>query len=279
VLPFTVAEEAGIWLSSDQHIGASNVDYELIRDELAEAGRNGDRINLNGDVFDCILPKDHRRFRPDTLHPHLQGRSDVLDAALEMAEDIYGPYAELIDMIGLGNHESAVEKYHATDMIARLARRLNQRGGKVSYGGYTGFIDYRFRAKGGRASRYIVYYHHGSGGSAPATKGITGFGRRMWVDSDVIWLGHQHNKLVDGTTLKMSCPREGDDPIMRKQVGIMTGGYMNSYEGQTQADVRSGGRRGHYAEDAGLPPQAKGGARLTIKFDRRCGIKSARVTM
>jgi len=258
-------------------MGASNTDHDAIAAELKEAHTNGDRINVNGDVFDCILPKDHKRFNPDVLHPHLQGRRDVLDAALEMAVDIYGPYADQIDVVGIGNHESAVEKYHSTDMIARFIRHLNRKGGKVKYGGYGGFIDYRMKRKN-HGVRLVIYYHHGGGGSAPVTKGMIDFNRKgTWVDSDVVWLGHKHNKIVDTTPLRMRCPKDGDQAIFDQQVFVMTGGYMDNYSGQTHEDVMAHGRRAPYASDWGLAPQAKGGVRLLVKCHHQSGIESIRV--
>jgi hypothetical protein len=275
ILPYTVGQPVGITLISDIHIGAANIDYAALEYDLVTAKEAGDRILINGDIFDAILPKDHKRYRPDALDERLQRRADVLDGALDLATDYLAPYAKQIDMVGLGNHESAVEKYHATDMIARLIRRLNRSGGTVQYGGYTGFIDYRFRAdRSNTKNRFIIYYHHGSGGQSPVTKGMIDFNRKAaWVDSDIVWMGHKHNKLVDATPMRMRCPKEGDTPTLDHQVFIMTGGYMDAYGGQTSESAMKEGRRTNYSSDWGLPPQAKGGIRLLVKFHRKTGIE------
>jgi len=271
------SEPFRLHLMSDLHIGAANVDYDLIAREIAAAKASGARVAINGDVFDAILPKDHRRFKPDCLHPLIQGRPDILDAAIEMASDIFSPIKEQIDVIGMGNHESAVEKYHSTDLIARLIRRL---GGAAQYGGYEGYIVYRIRKKSPRTkscAALIVYYHHGGGGAAPVTKGMIDFARKgVWVDSDVVWLGHKHNRIVDSTPLRMRCPHIGDEPVYDKQVFIMTGGYMVRGT-QTSAEVMDGGRRSSYAEDAGLAPQATGGVELLVKVDNSHGVRDIRV--
>jgi hypothetical protein len=277
-LPYSIAKPSGFTLMSDCHVGGATTDHDAITADLKEARESGNRINLNGDIFDCILPKDVKRFRPDAVHPDLHGRSDVLDAQLEMGEQIFGPFAKYIDVIGMGNHESAVEKYHATDMVARLVRRLNKRGGDVKYGGYTGFIDYRFRRKGNNSVRLVIYYHHGGGGSSPVTKGMIDFNRKaVWVDSDVVWLGHKHNKITDTTPLRMRCPIHGDEAAFNQQVFVMTGGYIDPYKTQTHDNVMEHGRKANYSSDAGLGPQAKGGAQVFVKWRGGSGIERIRV--
>ncbi len=97
--------EVGITLMSDLHLGAAHVDYKRIERDLREAKAAGDRILINGDVFDFILPSDHKRFSPDALHSRLRGRRDILNACLEWGTEFLAPYADQIDMIGIGNHE------------------------------------------------------------------------------------------------------------------------------------------------------------------------------
>lgn len=273
-LPFSVAKPSGIWFGADFHIGAFNVDYEWLANDLEEARENGDRICIFGDVFDCILPKDHKRFKPESLHPRVRQSSTVLDETLDWAEEIISPYADSIDVIGLGNHESAVEKYHGTDMIARLIRRLQRHvtveGHTIRYGGYTGFVDYRFKKanKNRNTRRVVIYYHHGGGGAAPVTKGMIDFSRKAsFINADIVVLGHKHNKISDVGAMRLSCPMTGDTPITKQQVFVMTGAYMDTYcKG-----------RGGYASDFGLAPQSKGGARVLVHFERNNGIKRLQV--
>jgi hypothetical protein len=89
------AAEGGFRLMSDLHIGASRVNYRLIKEELADALANGDRVLLNGDVFDLILAADKKRFDPDVLHPKLHGRRDIVDSAIPARETatkrLFGP--------------------------------------------------------------------------------------------------------------------------------------------------------------------------------------------
>lgn len=266
-------DPAGITLISDLHIGAHNVNYDAIYADLKDAADNGDRILINGDVLDLILPSDSKRYSPDALHPRLHGRRDVLSAGVEMAAEILSPYANQIDMIGLGNHEDAVTKYHSVDPIMMLIDKLRvdcKDGHEIAYGGYTGFVDYRISFPGTGGKRMVIYYHHGSGGASPVTKGIIDFDRKAsWVDSDVVWLGHKHNRISDSTPQRMRCPMEGDAPVFDQQVMVMTGGYMSTYYGQSQEDVLKNGRKTSYAAAWGLAPQSPGGSRLLISCHGR----------
>lgn len=271
----------GFTLLSDLHIGAAHVDYSIIRRELATAGERGDRILVNGDVFDLILTGDKKRFTGDVLHPRLQGRQDLVNAAVEMAVELLSPYAPQIDMIGLGNHETAVSKYHSVDVLSILIHELQKtipRRTKhtIHYGGYTGFIDYRSRWAGpqqtkerhgiANSQRLVIYYHHGAGGSAPVTKGMIDFNRRdTFIDADVLWLGHKHNRW-NAHALKLSCPIIGSGPKVKDVRHIMTGAYFQTYAGQSQSSIRRHGRRSNYAADAGMAPQGMGGARLELHF-------------
>lgn len=274
-LEYRQAEPIGLTLMSDLHIGARNCEQARIKRDLERARENGDRININGDVFDAIIPSDRKRFRQTALDEFLLGRDDILDAAVEMAvsEEYLGPYAKLIDSISIGNHELVVEKIHATDLIARLVRRLNRMGGEVEYAGTIGYVQYLFRLHGkGRA--FDIFHYHGRGGDAPITKGMIDFSRlATWVDADVLWIGHKHNKLANTDPMRIRCPLQGDEPVERQQVYVMTGGYLRPVEGQTSKDALINGRKAEYSSDWGLRPQARGGARLLVKIGNR-GIEN-----
>lgn len=268
----------GFTMMSDLHIGAVNVDYALIKKELEEARKARDRININGDIFDFILPGDRKRYTADVLHPRLMNAGkDIIGAAIKWGVELLGPYADLIDMIGCGNHETSIDKYHSFDPISDLIEKLQPlRTNKehiIHHGGYSGFIDYRLRRKtgdsqngkhGSGACRLVIFYHHGWGGSAPVTKGMIDFNRKdTYVDSDVIWMGHKHNRFTSHVR-KLSCPISGEGPAVRECRHIMTGSYSDTYIGQTQKSVWKHGRRASWAADCGFAPQGKGGARLLV---------------
>src|SRR5437867_3722798 len=74
--------EVGLSLLSDVHLGARNCDEGLFLQDLEEAAARRDRLLINGDLWDLILPGDSKRFKPSVLATWLRGRDDVIDAAV-----------------------------------------------------------------------------------------------------------------------------------------------------------------------------------------------------
>jgi len=275
-------------LMSDLHFGARNVDTGAIREDLEEGALKGDRILINGDVFDMILPSDRKRYRPEALAQWLQGRSDMLNTAIAWAAEFLDPFKEYIDMIGIGNHEEAVEKHHSYDPVQALIYELNKAGAEIKYGGISGFFVYRILDSGAKSKterqaqrwRYVVYYHHGAAGSSPVTKGMIDFNRmETWVDSDLIWIGHKHNRIMDGTTVRVGVTQRGN-LYKRPFRAVMTGGYMDTLEVEDSGKLLAGKpRQSGYAESKCLPPQDKGGCRVEVGLARAGHIGKVRVIM
>lgn len=261
-------DDVGVALVSDLHIGAPQVDYDAMTADLEAAKDRGYRLSINGDVLDCILPKDMKRFTPDSLHERLQGKKDVLGAQIKWAIEILRPYAHLIDMIGIGNHEAAVEKYHGLDPMKPILAELQKLAKhRIWYGGYGGFIQYTLQPRGKKApaAPFEIYYHHGSGGASPVTGGTIGLTRKATMAyADILWLGHSHNR-VHRHIAFLACPPAGSNTLERQCRCIITGAYMDTYTEQTQEDYWENDRRSNYAADAGLAPQGKGGARVALK--------------
>lgn len=269
----------GFTLMSDLHIGSPNIDYKLINKELKEAKENGDRINVNGDIFDAIVATDPR-YVADLVHPKFQGRTDLLNAVIDEAAELFSPYADLIDMIGVGNHCSKIQKNSSLDLIALLIDKLrpcisrNLQGSHViHHGGYAGFIDYRFVYNGSgapsdstRGKRYVISYYHGNGGGGGVNKGMGDFSKRLWVRCDLMWLGHRHCR-TSNHAATMECPTGGYDPIIRERRNIMTSAYGKIYSGQTQRSIAAHGRRTSWAaDDQGFAPEGLGGCRVEVKM-------------
>lgn len=264
----TLPHEAYILGMGDLHIGSPYVAYERIEADLKEARRRNARIIINGDVFDFILPKDQKRFTPTALHSRLQNRSDVVNAAIDWAVEIISPYTDMIDVIGLGNHETAVEKYHGTDAVSALVTELNRHhGGRIDYGGYCGFYRRQWVYGDRRYFNFTLYRHHGAGGAAPITKGMIDFSRMLsFIDADAIQLGHKHNRIVDATPVRMRLNAAGEI-VQERTVCFMAGSYMQTYNEQTSEDALSGGRRGNYAHEWNCAPQSPGGVFLRLRMD------------
>lgn len=263
----------GLRLMSDLHVGSPNVDYDAIRRELADAKRRGDRILLNGDIFDAIVASDPRYMPTLALNAPQSpidsregfGSDDALNVALDASYAILRPVIHLIDYIGTGNHERTILKRAGIDLTRLLVDRLNADGGRVALGGYCSFIDYRLQRKrddssrdtpGEPSARYTIFAHHGSGHGKGS---IASLNRFNFVDADLVWIGHHHNRIATGHQI-LSCPRSGGVQL-REVRQVMTGAYMQAY--------CSNGRqrpRDNYASIAGYVPGSIGGARVTLRL-------------
>jgi hypothetical protein len=264
----------GISLLSDLHIGASNVDYGAIKADLEAARDNGDRILLGGDIFDLILPSDRKRYKPGVLHPRLEGRADIVNEAVAWAAEMLGPYADLIDGIGVGNHETAAEQHHSVDAVRWLIESLDTvdpERDRIPQLGYTGFIDYQILpARGKRpVSRYVVWYSHGSGRASTAALALKKvIGAAQSFAADLYWSGHHHVR-AHATEIMIHADRNRPSPVTRDVKAVVTGSYMVPYGYQSQQSMRKRGRKSNYAAEAGVRPGAIGGARVVLRFGQK----------
>lgn len=262
---------AHLMLMSDLHLGSAFTDEDAIIADLETARRHNARILLNGDVFDAIVPSDKKRYNPTAIHPKLRNRADVLGACVDHARELLAPYADLIDVIGVRNHETSSEKYHAVDPVSMLLYAL---GGEARHGGYCGY--YVMRGRYEKSTRAIwtlkVRYHHGSGGASPVTKGITDFQRmRSWIsDADVITVGHKHNKMVVPDQRERLS--NSGNVVYEPLLCVMTGAYLDTY--RQQGNILTEGRQANYTADWNVAPQPKGGVLLEITFTASGSNKS-----
>ena len=228
-------KEQDFYAASDIHFGNRNADIKHFQRELEEAKKKNARIIIVGDVFDAIFPFGDRRYNPSLLIKELQGKDDAPLVAVEMMRDILQPYAEQIDMIGLGNHEVAVLKYQGIDMIRLLIMQLQSRlkaKHKIYYGGYQGYLFYRFKDQG-RIRVLRIFYHHGAGGTAPVTKGMIDINRILQDKKyDILLFGHKHNRFTDASVCEViPVPRIGDFGYLytTDKRSIQIGGFLKSY--------------------------------------------------
>ena len=258
-------DEVPIFFASDIHFDEPSFDRELFTRDFDRAKREGARILINGDVFGCILPGDLKRYTRGNDPGDTDGK---INAALEKAEELFAPYVDNIDMIGLGNHEVSVLKYHHIDVTRMLIGFLNRRRSTglppIRHGGYTGYIRYQFSEPGrSHVQHFDIFYNHGQGGSAEVTDGIIDIKRRLYTRSDVIWLGHKHRRFADEIDHEEGMADNGRI-YDRKRWGIMTGCY-SKLDGET--DATKDGYRINYGEERMRTKQRTGGihARLLIQ--------------
>lgn len=251
-------------LLSDLHIGNAFVDEANLKKDIAKVKAFGGPVAINGDVFDLILTGDKKRYNPTALHPRVAGRADIVNASVDYAHELLEPIASQIHFIGIGNHETAVEKHHSTDPVAWLIRDLNRDHNlNIQYGGYCGWWVLRF-SRDRQMWSYKIHYHHGSGGGSPVTKGMIGFSRdAAWIDgADCLWRGHKHHKTADRDVVQYL---DRDHVLKHKErLRVMSASYLDTYREQTSQDALDRGRRAAYASDWGVAPQAHGGVFIHI---------------
>lgn len=245
---------------SDLHIGGAFTVHERIEQDLKLAEQSDATILVNGDLFDAILPGDRKRYTPTALHPRLQNRADILNESLNWAFEILEPYKHRIGFLGVGNHDTALEKHHSVDLVSVLCDKLN-----VPYGGYCGYYRQSWTFGKRRYHTMLMRYHHGAGGSSPVTKGIIEFQRMAaWIDgnTDIVWLGHKHNRMVDDSVTREHV-NKGGRLIYKPVLNVMTASYMRAYVQQKETP-----RRASYAADRNLAPQVMGGVMLTVTIHK-----------
>lgn len=253
----------GVMLMSDLHLGASDTDESRIKRELEFAKANDCVVLINGDWAELIVSGDRKRYTPNVPTEDIACSSAQVDKYIDKAAAFLKPYADNIYLIGSGNHETAIQKYHGIDPTRHLIDRL---GGDIVHGGYTGGVVISFQRAGAEkpsgCQKFQIWYHHGFGGSAPVTKGIIDYSRiASYVEgADLVWMGHAHQRTLH-QTVAQRFPRQGSEFVHGSLWSLRTSHYKKYNEKQIDKD-------GYYSPDwnreRGAPPSASGGALLWL---------------
>jgi len=251
-------------LCSDMHIGSACSDHDAIVAQLQQAKDIDARVIINGDLFDAIGPKD-RRFDLTCLHPSVAREKDLAKAIVNLALELLMPFKDVIDVIGIGNHEETWINYGYNDPVRRVLEELGREGSKAKHGSFWGYINTSFVVPGYRRTpKHKLLYLHGTGGDSPVTKGTIDFNRkgRNWV-YDCLTFGHKHN-LVCGVD-QIADVTPGGRYIERKQLNLQTGSYYRNYRQLKDSEVLDQS----YAARSAHPPKPIGGVFLGMrpKFD------------
>jgi len=185
-----------------------------------------------GDTFDAMQGKfDPRRTLEEVRPEHKTNK--YYDVIVDDTADNYADYADNFAMFSRGNHETAVLDKVNTDLISKLVHKMNTEhtgeNHRIFEGGYGGYIRFMFTMNKTRRQQLVLKYHHGSGGTAPVTRGVIQTNRQAVFspDADIVVNGHNHQAYI------MPIPRERISThgkiFQDVQWHIRTPGYKNDW--------------------------------------------------
>ena len=249
---------------SDIHWDNPKCDWNLLKHDLDFCLKNEIPIMFNGDTF-CLMQGayDPRKMKGDIRPEHNNAR--YFDSIIETAVDFFLPYANLLTVVGYGNHETSIIKRQETDVIQRFVTLLNYKAGSnVMTGGYGGWliVNQLLKAKSNITQATKIKYFHGSGGGGLVTKGALNLTRamEMYEGYDVFTMGHIHensarNDVRDSINFH---PTKGYYFNHKQIHSMITGTYKEEY---------IDGLYGWHVE-RGAPMKPVGGRLLTIECGR-----------
>ena len=252
---------AEIAMLSDLHWDNPKCDQELLKKHLDYCKEENIPVIINGDML-CLMQGrgDNRRNKSDIRPEHNNAR--YLDSVVETAVEWFTPYADILAVIGYGNHETGIIKWQETDILQRFVDLLNLKcHSNVQVGGYGGWIVIKMNNHSRIATTRIKYFH-GSGGGGVVTKGALNLTRalELYEGCDVYSMGHIHeNSARNDVRDALESNSKKGYSINHKPIHLMiTGTYKEEY---------GDGSKGWHVE-RGAPIKPIGGRMLTIKIVR-----------
>ena len=253
-----------IAMLSDLHWDNPKCDRELLKKHLDYCKQENIPVMINGDLF-CLMQGrgDNRRNKSDIRPEHNNAR--YLDSVVETAVEWFTPYADILTVIGYGNHETGIIKWQETDILQRFVDLLNLKcHSNVQVGGYGGWLIAKV-TNNGKLFPIKIKYFHGSGGGGIVTKGAINLTRALetYEGFDVFAMGHIHeNSARNDVRDSLEYSANIGYRIKHKPIHAMiTGCYKEEY---------GDGSKGWHVE-RGAPIKPIGGRILTMKIARnRC---------
>lgn len=231
----------------DAHVGNRYCDIRALRAYLADSDDKTYIIG-GGDLIDAVVTKDIKRY---TKASDDTDGDDIIDIQLNKLQEILEPYKDRIIGLGTGNHESTITKYHGTNPMRRLARRLNT----VSLG-FSWLVRLRFREAKGRGRTLTIRGHHGwGGGSRTQGADLTKYSKDIayWA-ADMFLYGHVHRRQSDH--IDRLAWVGGKKLISKPKHIFICGTFLKTLSDTDDAT---------YSEEKGYPPVSIGGINIRIQ--------------
>jgi hypothetical protein len=258
-IDYSKQKEFWFFYTSDHHTGHKEQDKELLKEEFDEAKKRKAMIFINGDWGDFIMSGDRKRYTPSS---DAYGTDNNVNLTINEAYDFYSNYIEFIELIGSGNHEATVSKFHNFDPTQQLIYSLNkEHKTKIKHGQYSGFIVLNFHDKKSRVRQLVIYYNHGQGGKAEITKGTIDLNRHLTTkQADIIWIGHKHTKVALPSE-PVLCVDKKQNIYTKNRWAIITGSYLSQFK---QYDAMKKGYRVSFGEEKMRTLQGAGGIFMKV---------------
>lgn len=222
-------------LSSDRHHDNTHADHALELRHLNRAKERGAGVLDFGDLFCAMQGKYDKRASKDALPEELR-TGDYLDKIVKYNADFYRPFRDNIVLIQAGNHETAIQKHHETNLTERLVERLNaadkaagEDEGDIVCGGFSGWVRFQFLIHKTKKHTLWLYRHHGYGGGGAVTKGVIQTNRMAVYlpDATFVVTGHTHDQWI--LPLRRTRITQQGDPYQDTQWHIRCGGYKDEH--------------------------------------------------
>lgn len=253
------------FLSSDWHIDHPKCDRQTLLGDLKTARQLNAAVFAFGDTL-CLMQskRDPRATKGMTRPAH--DREDYFNAVCEEVAEVLQPYGEQLALFTYGNHESNVVDRHGFDVLRMLSDRLKVEGAPhVGVGGYAGYVRFQFDRAGQKQGHRDLFYHHGFGRGAPATRGTLKVNyRQLMADGDLYYDGHDHHRWV----MPIETQR------LSAQSVVHSVGKLHVHGGSYK--VEGGISKGFYnwdVEKAGSGRRPLGGWFVRFWQDREAGIR------
>jgi len=232
---FLTKDEYRIALLSDIHFDNPKCDREKLKEHLDFCKEQNIPIFINGDFFCLMQGKyDPRRSKKDIRPEH--NVANYIDAVIQEAVDWWSPYADLLTVIGYGNHETAIIKNLETDPLQRFVDMLNYTcKSNVFTGGYGGWILIKKEVCKNTIISKSMKYFHGSAGGGIVTRGAINLTRSLEIyeGMDIFTMGHIHENSSRNDVRDTFEYNAGKHTYQQKQKQIhlcITGSYKEEYE-------------------------------------------------
>jgi hypothetical protein len=249
--------EQWLLLTADRHFDSRKSRVDLQKKHLAQAAERGAAVLDFGDLFDAMQGRDDRRGSKAAISPEL-AEKDYFGALVREGVSLLEPYLPHLALFGPGNHETAVLKRNEIDLTRALVDRLSDKGSPILLGGYRGWVRLMFKSAPFCQS-VNLYYHHGSGGGGPVTRGVIQTNRRAVYlpDAHLVVGGHIHESwVVEIPRARLS---EHGEEKADTQVHLCLPTYKEEFIGGT----------GGWHHETGKPPKPLGAWWVRFYWSRR----------